>query len=221
MRSLLTLSRGRARIMGVLYAATVAVLGITALAARAADRPLGYLTREPVEAVSRSGELCSGLECSYAGALSNLGILIGCAGAAVCFFAAYLASRGGVARSRVGFLVTGGALTSALVLDDLVMIHENVLPLLIGGGEKLTLAAYLLAGSAFVFAYRDELMRTDVVLLIAAVALFAASVAADKLLDHVHLVEDGAKLLGLVSWTAYFVFTALDLLARRHEQSAA
>jgi len=73
-------------------------------------------------------------------------------------------------------------------------------------------------GSLFVFAYRSLLLKTDAILFLAAGALLAASVAADKLLDHVHLVEDGAKLLGLVTWTAFFTLTALGLLTRRDER---
>jgi hypothetical protein len=201
--------------MGALYLATAGLLGLVAVAARAVDKPLGYFTREPVEAVSQAGELCSGAECSYAGFVSNVGILIGCAAAVSCFLVAYiLRTRYDAAGGSVRFLLAGGALTTLLLADDIFMLHEYVVPELVGGGEKVFLAAYLAAGSAFLLVYRAQLLRTDLILFAAAIALFATSVAADKLLDHVHLVEDGAKLLGLVTWTAYFAFTALDLLAR-------
>ena len=212
---------GRLRALALLYAATAALLGLAALAAQAAGKPLGYLTREPVEAVSQSGEICSGAECSYAGLVSNVGVLIGCAGAVTCFLVAWILRSSGARGENVLFITALGALTSTLVLDDLFMLHEYVVPELVGGGEKVVLLAYLVAGAAFLARFRRALAATHAVMLFAAGGLFAASVAADKLLDHVHLVEDGAKLFGLVTLTAYLVFTALDLLAERGGRAAA
>lgn len=201
----------RLRALAALYAATALVLGMAAAVAEIAGKPLGYLTREPAEAVSRSGELCSGVECAYAGALSSFGVLVGCAAAACCFVCAYLVRlRPGVRHPWFSFLAAGGALTTALVLDDLFMVHETVVPELIGGGEKVVLLAYLIAGSLFVFVYRRQIAQTNLGLLATAVVMMGGSVLADQTLDHVHLVEDGLKLFGLVTWAAYFTLAGLD-----------
>ena len=82
----------------------------------------------------------------YRGTISNLGILLWWAAASVYAFAAYLyRSRFGRATSSLthAFLVYMAALTGLLALDDLFMIHEELLPVRLGVPE---VSMYVLYG---------------------------------------------------------------------------
>jgi hypothetical protein len=196
----------------LLILATLALAGVT-------DRPLAYFTREPVEALRREGELCSSFSCSYAGFLSNVGVLVVFAACVCCLWSAYLLRRRPRVANRPGtrMFLAAGALTAAVALDDLFLIHENVLPELISIGEDLAYVAYLIAGAAFAYAFREALRHTELALLVAGAAFLGCSVFADVALDHRHLIEDGAKLYGYVSVTLYFALTGLREIEGRDE----
>jgi len=63
-----------------------------------------------------------------------------------------------------------------------------------------------------VVAFRSFLRTTDLPLLWAACALFAVSLLADRFWPGQHLLEDGAKFLGIVAWSTYFVGSAVGHL---------
>jgi hypothetical protein len=69
---------------------------------------------------------------------------------------------------------------------------------------------------AWVFVFRAEILRTRFVVLLAAGGALAFSIAADALglwssPRVALLVEDGAKLLGVMAWATYFVVTTHDI----------
>ena len=109
------------------------------------------------------------------------------------------------------------ALSLVLVLDDLLLLHEAAAFMpwtaaLVGG-------AYALAFLRFVIQFRDMIIRDlDVGLLLLAVGSLGVSVVTDVLVAPTQssvLVEDGAKLLGLVAWSAFVLRTALFALGHR------
>jgi hypothetical protein len=155
----------------------------------------------------------------YTGSLSNLGIMIWSGAGAICFFA------WGMLRSRSGdrrvprFLLTSGIFTTILVLDDFFLLHEEVLPDL-GIPQNLVLGAYVVFTLAFVYWFREPILRTRYLLLVLAGLGFGVSIGVDVLV-HVGLIwplfllEDGAKLFGIVSWTAYYAFVSSQFIARQ------
>ena len=159
----------------------------------------------------------------YTGALSTLGFLLWCASATVCFFAAsLLREREGTERAA-RFLTLSGMLTAVLMLDDAYQLHENAGQ--IGVPANVIVLSYALAAAALFWTYRDIVRASEPVLLVLAGVLFVLAIGADILHDLellsifgpdstaiAVLMEDGLKLLGIVGWLNYYVWTSLGYL---------
>ena len=112
-------------------------------------------------------------------------------------------------------LVWVAALTLVLVLDDLLLLHEAAA---FGPGSgALAAAAYGLAFLRFVVRFRDAILRDlDAGLLLLAVGSLGFSLVIDLLMAPTQasvVVEDGAKLLGLLAWSAFVLRTVLVAFA--------
>lgn len=174
--------------------------------------PIVYLMKDPLTVVQLSKECCH----VYYGLVSNLGIMVWTTAAAVCLFTALLLITLGRRGAEPLFLATAGLFTGWLALDDLFMIHEDVLPLF-GVPQPLTYAAYAGAAALYLLLSWRQILRFRPCLMGLAMALLGASVAIDVLVHsestmHV-FIEDGAKFLGILAWTAFHVTAALDLAA--------
>lgn len=168
------------------------------------------MTRDPL-AIARISPL--------SGILSNLGILLWCSAASICFFGAILLLNI-KPRDTFWFLLFSALLSSYLLFDDLFQIHDNLFEDLAGGSEYVAFAATGIAICAYLIAFREIILRTNFSLLLLALGFFAASVAIDLILypwflpfgHWEHLFEDGAKWLGISCWCSYYVFTSRQLL---------
>jgi hypothetical protein len=150
----------------------------------------------------------------YVGAVSQLGILILGAAAAISLFAACVPGSGEDAPERRRFLLASAAVTGWLVLDDLLTLHEIVIPSALGLRQRYVLLIYAAGMAAFLFRFRRAIFRTEFAVLIASLASFGLSCATDALPTRFperihHHLEDGAKLLGITLWTAYYARTSL------------
>lgn len=173
----------------------------------------GDLLRDPL-AVAEMSETCCKV---YFGAVSSLGVLVWSAGAAVCMFTAALIYRlRGVTADTI-FMLSAGLLTAVMVIDDLYLVHENVLPAL-GVPQPITYAAYGLCGLIYVLLSWRRIMSARYVLLAAAIGLLATSVTIDWFFHSDHalriLLEDGAKLVGIFAWTAFHAAAAWALIVQ-------
>lgn len=193
-------------------AGVVAVLAVAALGSAASEHAFAYFVRDPAAAVRLDG--CEGIACSYAGAVSNVGIVLWLTAATLTLAAALLGRRMGIDRRALSLLWWGGALTAALGLDDLFELHEYAIPALIPHGQELTYLAYGIACLALLALHRALLLRCDVWLLLVSGALLVVSAVADEILPRNHLLEDGSKLLAIVLWGIFFVGTATALVWR-------
>lgn len=173
------------------------------------------IQRQPVEGIHILAELNIPL---YAGLISNLGVLLWCGAGAICLFTWALLRRMGAPGPRGAYLCAG-LLSILLMLDDLFLLHERVLPMYFGPAEKALFAVYGVLALAYVLGYRQFLMRTDWLLLVAAFVLFTVSLGFDFVSEETHIpqrhfFEDGSKFAGIATWTAYHVRTAaIQLLA--------
>ncbi|HYW07413.1 MAG TPA: hypothetical protein VE913_10675 [Longimicrobium sp.] len=162
--------------------------------------PITTLTRDPVAELQGA---------PYTGIVSNLGVLLWAGAATLCFFAASLLRPGSEARR---FFLFGGALTAALLVDDLFLLHEAVAPIYLGVPEKAVHLGNGLLTLGFLYACRGVIMRTEPLLVMMALGLFGLSVVVDQLLplsvSTALVVEDGAKLAGITVWLAYFARAA-------------
>jgi hypothetical protein len=133
----------------------------------------------------------------------------------VCFFAAAVLSHTSDGGSSRRFLWSAGLLSLVLSLDDLFQFHEDLAPRYLGIDDKLVVGAYGAGLLVFLFASREQILRSEFPLLATALFFFAASNGVDLLQDSWPspwriFFEDGFKLLGIAAWTGYFTHTALD-----------
>lgn len=161
--------------------------------------PVGHLTADPI---ALADELPV-----YSGFLSQVGILIWSAAASICFFCAKRLWHTRAERELKRFLVVSGAFTLWLALDDMFLLHETVFPL-IGIPQNIVLGSYIILTLAYLFAFRRAIGETNFLLLAVSLSFFAVSVTLDVFKPFKHSLtffEEGAKLIGIVAWTVYFI----------------
>ena len=152
----------------------------------------------------------------YFGAISNLGLLLWSASAAVCFLSGALLKVMQPERPdlRAFFTVFAG-LSTWLCLDDTFLLHEAILPNrlpLVSIPEPVVVMLCGLALLGAMVCFRKLLLKNQPLLFGLILLLFSVSVGCDQFLpperfseDTVYLIEDGAKLLAIFLWLAYFV----------------
>jgi hypothetical protein len=198
------------RLLLLIYGPAAVLLGLTLAFAEWKHLDAGFLTRDPAQVLGAV---------PYVGAFALVAMLIWGAGATVCLFTALVLRRAGVPPREHNYVLCAGLLTTLLVADDALMLHEQILPILLGISEKPTYAVYVLLTIALFVWFRDVVRRTRVWLLYAALAWFVVGVAIDladpvSLLPQYYLWEDGTKFLGIVTWVGYFTTVCLDFLER-------
>lgn len=172
------------------------------------DIPIDKLTRDPLQVMDQS--VCIGF-------VSQLGIFIWAGTAAICLFAAYvLINRSGNAYLK-NFLLASGCLSLFLGLDDVFLLHEKVLPLL-GVMEKVVYILYACIILVWLATFFSDILTTEFVLLCLSLLFFGITVLMDVIAPQVDIFffyEDGAKLLGMMFWLAYFIRVAALSIGRR------
>lgn len=155
----------------------------------------------------------------FTGGISIFSDMVWFATGAVCLFGAALPRGRGA-----WFLLSAGALSMLLSLDDFFLLHEVVFPRYVGIGERYVKAFYLVAAGAYVLAFHRFLRGLRWPALILACACFTVSMAIDTIAigrflpvlpDGImfYVVEDGFKVLGIFLWAAFHL-EAASLLVR-------
>jgi len=160
---------------------------------------------------ARSSENCCGAAYGF---ISNLGIMIWTAAAAVCLFAAAVFAQAN-ARALMWFALSAGLLNGLLALDDAFLLHEDVLPRF-GVPQNLVLATYIALGLAYAAASWRIILAADYVILFVAGAAIVVSLLIDivfssHLPNHIY-IEDSAKFFGIFSWASFHITTLFFLL---------
>ena len=149
----------------------------------------------------------------YYGLLSNIGVILWSSSVSLCLLARYLFIRKDPEFSR--FMLASAGLTLLLLTDDLFQLHELVYPQLLGIPEIAIYIIYGILTLAYLTRFRLFIIRTPGVILILGGALFAASIGIDVFFESIPFqaeLEDGAKFLGILSWTyAFAAFAFLKL----------
>jgi hypothetical protein len=160
----------------------------------------------------------------YTGFYSQLGAIFWCSAAAVCIFTWWVLFRRGTGGEWPAFLLSAGALSTLLLLDDLFLIHETVLPRLFPQAELAMYLFYALASVALVVRFRAIVLRTSYLVLLVALAFLGLSEAIDTVIGRFVtesdetftayriFIEDGGKFLGIVGWFGYFAGTCAGKL---------
>ncbi len=178
----------------------ILVIGVTVLG----SIPLTDLMRDPTAVADIP---------FYIGFVSNIGILLWCAAAAVCLFSWNLLKRLKSNFPNQSFLFWSGTLTIILLLDDLFLLHEDVFPNGLGISQKIVIGSYLGMVLGWLLLFRNEILASDFSFLLLALGFFGLSVGVDYLDELVErfvgqwriFFEDGFKLLGIGCWLYYFV----------------
>jgi hypothetical protein len=198
--------------LAVIYGLTLLVIALPPLVSASADVPVAVLVRDP--ATTLGGHPLTGLQ-------SHIGVLIWWGGASVCLFTAVVLWRmEGYTQAR-SFLLWSGIVTAVLAGDDLFLFHEELAPRYLNLDERFVFAAYGLAIACYLVAFRSIILKSEYWLLLVALLLFASSIVVDEIVEHKWLspwrivVEDGLKLLGIVSWTAFLSGESARALAVR------
>jgi hypothetical protein len=183
------------------------VIGIAATIGIAAAYgvPVDELTRDPA-AVMRIPY--------YIGLLSNWGIMLWSAAAAICLFSAWLLRE--QKSASFAWLLASGLITLLLALDDMFMLHEDVFPNVFGIHEKVVYLIYILGGGIYMLYFLPEFLKRKYLLFAAAVVLLGISVISDSIGRWFAVptaVEDSFKYAAIVLWLVFFMKTARDELA--------
>jgi hypothetical protein len=148
------------------------------------------------------------------GLVSNLGIVVLALSSGGAVTARLILRDARAPFPRLLLWIAG--LSLVLVLDDLLLLHEAATFAPWAGA--LVVVTYGFAFLRFGLTFRDVIVHDlDVGLLLLAVGSLGVSAATDLLVPATQpsvLVEDGAKLLGLVAWSAFALRTVL--VAARH-----
>ncbi|MBF8275518.1 MAG: hypothetical protein HW390_591 [Candidatus Brocadiaceae bacterium] len=153
------------------------------------------------------------------GFVSSLGVLLWCAAASICFFAALTILKGKQG-DAFRFLLFSAVLTSYLMFDDLFQIHEELASEYLGLNEKTVTASLFIAIVTHLITFRQIILRTNFFVLLLALGFFSTSVAVDQVWCREYFFEDGAKLLGIACWCSYFAQTSYRLLSGTLNQPA-
>lgn len=184
-------------VIAILLTISAFLIGIVLLFHFLGEIPFGNLTRDPSAIMGAP---------FHTGILSQIGIFFWSASAAICMFTAKVISKYPDSLKLKRFLIFSGLLTMLLALDDIFLLHESVFPYL-GIHEKVVYATYAGLVLFYLIKFWPIILDTKYIFLVMALGFFALSVIFDKSsipgIDP-YLLEDGAKIVGIVSWLFYF-----------------
>lgn len=165
--------------------------------------PFGDISREPQ--VTLHGPALVGVQ-------SNLGVLLMWTATSVSLFAYTVLRRWSFSPVRPTYFLWAGLISGLLGIDDLLLLHDEVIIDLLGVYERQTYVAYAGICVLFALAYRRTILGSSSLLLfVLAVFLLAGSVAIDQTSrwwadPNLRIFfEDGTKLIGITAWLAFFV----------------
>jgi hypothetical protein len=192
-----------ARPIAVALLSALLVLVVVAAVSLLGHVPMPMMTRD----IAALGHLHP-----LAGVLSNLGILLWTATAAICLFVART-ERDRLSAPVARYFLCAGLLTLWLALDDGFQIHEELSPQYLHIRERYVYLALAVATVAHLWSARAVILRSNWSLLALAFGFLAGSALLDTLLagwfkqigEWEFFYEDGAKWLGIVCWSAYHV----------------
>lgn len=196
----------RATAFKVLVASAICV-GIVLLLHLQTGMPTANFTRDPVAVLD--GPLLTGF-------LSQVGILFWAGMTAICLFmTCIIVPRISNAKVR-NFFLTSGFVLLLLGLDDAFLIHE-VLSEYQGIPETLIYGSYAGLVLWWLIRFSSIIFKSEYALLGMGLLFFSLSVVLDVVQPDVRgltLFEDSAKLVGILSWQAYFFRLGVSVIRR-------
>jgi len=131
----------------------------------------------------------------YAGWVSSLGAVLWAAAASIALFTSRMCNG-----ESKRYLITMGLFISWLLIDDLFMMHDGLLPLF-GISERIVYLVYAFIIILIIKYNGKFLMKQNYWILLTAAFFLACSIVIDvklgQYLPYEHIFEDGFKLLGI------------------------
>lgn len=192
-----------------MYVPTLFALGIVVMVRLLTGIRISHFTEDPAQIMGAP---------FYVGILSNVGVLLWCSCAAICYFASRALAKAAADREWRLYFFAAGIVTTILLVDDFFQVHEQILRNYLHVPEKAIFGSYVIMMVWLMAKFWKTIMKTDFLLLLLAYGLFALSLIFD-LMPHGpsghYLLEDGAKLAGIVTWFTYFARVASREVAGR------
>jgi len=184
-----------------LYILPVIGLSAVALISVRSGIPMYKFMRDP----SRIGDISP-----LAGVISNIGVLMWCASAAICLFSWTLLRYRENTAQFVRFVLYFGFMTIILLIDDLFLGHESISAF--GISDKVIYGVYVVIVLCGILTFKDTILKTEYSVLLVALCFFALSIFFDIIQHYIQAVlgqwriflEDGFKLLGIIGWFGYW-----------------
>ncbi len=171
-----------------------------------------WMFLDPLTAAQLSGECCS----TYFGFVSNLGVMIWSATAAICLFAAALFALLKADRALTWFALSSGLLTGWLALDDAFLVHETVLPSF-GIPQNAVIAAYAALALLYIASSWRVILASDFWVLFVGGAALVLSILVDTVFSSLApglvYIEDSAKFFGIFCWASFHITTLFDRIS--------
>ncbi len=168
--------------------------------------PIYYLTLDPI---------AIGNKPFYTGFLSNIGILFWCATTTICWFCFGLLVELQQSKKIQLFFLASGALTALLLFDDLFVLHSIGIPKYLKISQENVIFIYLLLVLGYILYFQQIIRSQETITFVFSLIFFVLSIGFDKELIPVPnhwvengnnlLLEDGFKILGIISWFCYFL----------------
>lgn len=148
------------------------------------------------------------------GAVSQLGATGWLVAAVICLFGANLAARRARhPRRHREFLLASAAFSGILFVDDLFVVHDNWAPFILGVSETVVYAVYGILFVGYLARYHRTIAEHHPLRFILALIWLGGSLGGDLLFEPWPLtLEDGLKLIGIVTWVLYFVGYVRDAI---------
>lgn len=184
--------------MVMLYAFTTAVLTIVIFVGIENGIELDHFTQDPSTIMNAP---------FYLGFFSYVGILFWAGSATLCFFTRYMLPRSESLAEVKRFLLASGLLTLLMMTDDLFLLHEDVFPNYLHIQEGIVYIIYVNLFIYYIFYFREELLRSEFLVLGLAYAMIGTSQFVDELpmpIPEDSFLEDAVKLFGIMTWFIYY-----------------
>lgn len=211
MRSLYSQFRSITPVILIAYLITFLSLLIVIIISISKNIALDTLTKDPTETMGAP---------FYIGAFSNLGIMLLSGSSLLCIFTAFHIRGIVYFKDDFQFLIVSAALTLMLTLDDLFLVHEEVLPKYFNVPENAVILTYINLFVIYIIVFRRKILSTE--FLILGLGFFFIGLA--KVSDIIPLpikkdtfLEDSIKLFGIVSWLIYFYRFNRQLLTKYNQ----
>lgn len=178
---------------------------VTVYVANITDNPIWKLTKDPAQVIDFP---------PYIGLLSNWSALLWMSAGVICVFVSIVLKKNQVAFRNYRFIFASGVLSIAIAIDDIFLLHDNVLPRLLDTREVVFYLFYFLILGVYILFFWRDISKYDYVLFITAFLLFGLSrgLFLPRFLRGYLTLNDMLKHFGIVFWLAFFYRASLQEL---------